>query len=212
MTARDEILGRVRAALRDVPDDDPTEIDWVHGLPTATDGVIDTFMATIEDYGARLTRVAPDGVPAAIAAALTGAAATSVVVPHDLDEGWLAALDEARVVRDHGELSAVDLDAIDAVVTASLVSSAETGTICLDHGVGQGRRAISLVPDVHVCVVTEESVVSDIPEAVARLQASAAAGRPITWISGGSATSDIELDRVEGVHGPRTLHVILVGA
>jgi len=98
---------------------------------------------------------------------------------------------------------------VDAVITGSCVSMAETGTICLDHRDDQGRRALTLVPDRHVCVVTADSVVSDVPEAVHRMKASILEGRPLTWISGGSATSDIELQRVEGVHGPRQLFVVL---
>ena len=210
MTARDEILARVRSALVDVPADDQVEVDWVYATPTAVTSVIDTFIENIVDYGASLTRVTREGLAGEIARALTSMGARSVVVPHDVDEDWLSGLADLEVHRDQGHLSARELDGIDAVVTGSVVSSAETGTICLDHGPGQGRRAISLVPDRHVCVVEADSVFSDIPEVVARLQASVEAGRPITWISGGSATSDIELDRVEGVHGPRTLHVVLV--
>ena len=107
-------------------------------------------------------------------------------------------------------LSSDCLDRFDAVVTSAVVGIAVTGTIVLDHTEGQGRRALTLVPDVHVCVVTADQVVGDVPEAVARLSASVKAGRPLTWISGGSATVDIELQRVEGVHGPRTLRVVLV--
>ncbi|HEY5247210.1 MAG TPA: LUD domain-containing protein, partial [Dermatophilaceae bacterium] len=102
------------------------------------------------------------------------------------------------------------LDRISAVLTSAAVGIAETGTIVLDHTEGQGRRALTLVPDLHVCVITADQVVGDVPEAVARLSASVKGGRPLTWISGGSATVDIELQRVEGVHGPRTLRVVLV--
>ena len=104
-----------------------------------------------------------------------------------------------------------ELDGIDAVVTTATVAIANTGTIILDHGAGQGRRALSLVPDVHVCVVEAGQIVDDVPNAVARLVNSGLHTRPLTWISGPSATSDIELDRVEGVHGPRVLHVVVVG-
>ena len=134
-----------------------------------------------------------------------------VVVPTGLDDAWLAALPEGvDVVRDSREhpLAATDLDAVAAVVTAARVAISETGTIVLDGEPDQGRRAISLVPDVHLCVVRADQAVQTVPEAVRLLGEHPE--RPLTWISGPSATSDIELDRVEGVHGPRTLHVLLV--
>src|SRR5665647_2856745 len=143
----------------------------------------------------------------AIAESLAGA--RNVIVPGGFPHSWLPVGLDA--VRDEPALSAHELDAVDAVVTGAAAGIAVTGTIILDHTAGQGRRALTLVPDLHVCVVTEDQVVGDVPEAIAALGASVDGGRPLTWISGPSATSDIELTRVEGVHGPRTLRVILVG-
>jgi L-lactate dehydrogenase complex protein LldG len=148
-------------------------------------------------------------VAAAVGATLTRVGATRVGVPAGLPEDWAALDGSVTLVPDTVEepLSVADLDALDAVVTGSTVGIAETGTIVLESGALCGRRALTLVPDVHVCVVRTQDVVDDVPAAVARLTPR----RPLTWISGPSATSDIELDRVEGVHGPRTLHVIVVG-
>ena len=154
-------------------------------------------MERVADYRAVVEQCAPDELAGLVAAAVSG---HSVVVPEGLG------FEVAGAVIDTG-LSSAELDAIDAVVTEARVGIAETGTIVLDHGAGQGRRAITLVPDRHICVVRQDQVVADVPEAVALLDPR----RPQTWISGPSATSDIELDRVEGVHGPRNLHVIVVG-
>src|SRR5215212_10889133 len=120
-------------------------------------------------------------------------------------------LDGAELVRDDPPLPVAELDRLDAVLTGCALGIAETGTIALDGGAASGRRALTLVPDVHLCVVEAEQVVAAVPDAVARLAEAAAAGRPVTLVSGPSATSDIELDRVEGVHGPRTLEVFVVG-
>lgn len=210
MGAREEILGRVRTAIADVEDREVTEtqIDWTYGQPVSTGdmGLIDRFDERVADYRAVVEQVARGAVAASVRAALAGV--TGGVIGDDTVRelvgadgiDWLA--DEA--------LSPDDLDAAGAVVTTAAVGIANTGTIVLDHGAGQGRRAVSLVPDMHVCLVTADQIVSDVPEAVARLVESGANTRPQTWISGPSATSDIELDRVEGVHGPRTLHVIIV--
>ncbi len=214
MSAREEILARIRAATTDIVDDDPVTdvpVEWAYDQPTPVADVLDTFEENILDYRARIVRTPASGTADAIVAALGEVGATSVVVPVGVDAAWVAAVEAAglSVVRDDPPLSHDALNRVDAVLTGSCVSMAETGTICLDHRDDQGRRALTLVPDRHVCVVTAASVVSDVPEAVHRMKASVLEGRPLTWISGGSATSDIELQRVEGVHGPRQLFVVL---
>jgi L-lactate dehydrogenase complex protein LldG len=214
MGAREDVLGRIRSALRDVPREETSE-----GFPVPRDyrrhrehpeGDVERFSERVADYKATVEQVPTGGVAAAVDAVLRRVGATRVGVPAGLPEEWAVAGDgSVTLVPDTVEepLSVADLDALDAVVTGSTVGIAETGTIVLESGALCGRRALTLVPDVHVCVVRTEDVVDDVPAAVARLTP----GRPLTWISGPSATSDIELDRVEGVHGPRTLHVIVVG-
>jgi L-lactate dehydrogenase complex protein LldG len=193
MSAREEILQRVRAALVDAPAVPVVPRDYASGGPEGP--VLDLFVERVADYQAVVVRCAADEVGDRIAMALDGVRA---VVPDDLP--W----DVAGAVADAG-LTALQLDDIEAVVTTAAVGIAETGTVVLDHGAGQGRRALSLVPDLHVLVVRADQVVPGVPEAMSRLDPA----RPQTWISGPSATSDIELDRVEGVHGPRRLVVVL---
>jgi L-lactate dehydrogenase complex protein LldG len=191
MSAREEILARVRAATATAP---PAE----YAVPThtATPGSVDLFVERVADYRAVVERCDAAELATRVAAAVEGC---TVVVPEGLD------VEVKDAVVDAG-LGSNELDAIDAVVTEATVGIAETGTIVLSHGTGQGRRAITLVPDRHVCIVREDQVLADVQHAVALLDPST----PLTWISGPSATSDIELDRVEGVHGPRQLHVIVV--
>jgi L-lactate dehydrogenase complex protein LldG len=196
MSARDDILGRVRAALADAPAAPVASVP--RRTPDPSVDLVDRFCERVADYRAEVERCSPPELASALRRALPAGA--RVVVPPDLD------LDVPGAVTDTG-LSAADLDTLEAVVTRARLGIAETGTIVLDHGRGQGRRAITLVPDHHVCLVEADQVVADVPDAMALLDAS----RPLTWISGPSATSDIELDRVEGVHGPRRLHVIVVG-
>ncbi len=196
MSAREEILGRVRSALEGV--ERLTDVPVAPRVTTAADRVVELFVERVEDYRAVVTRCAPADLAATVRAALP--AGGTVVVPPGLG------VEVPGAIEDTG-LTAAELDRIDAVVTEARVGIAETGTIVLDHGPGQGRRALSLVPDQHVCIVRVDQVVTDVPDAVALLDPL----RPLTWISGPSATSDIELDRVEGVHGPRHLHVVVVG-
>jgi L-lactate dehydrogenase complex protein LldG len=205
MTARDDILGRVRSALRlsggGIPER-PSALPDLHPDATAVEDVVTLFVERVEDYRAVVVRCGPRDVAERVRDGLANAA--SVVVPDGFPEEWWPG-GFVRVA-DDPPLGSHDLDGIDAVVTTAALGIAVTGTIVLDHGPGQGRRALSLVPDRHVCIVTADQVVTDVPEAVRRLDPV----RPLTWISGPSATSDIELDRVEGVHGPRNLHVLVL--
>ena len=212
MSAREDILARTRAALDDVSASEAdVVVPWEYGRPVDVGEVIDTFVERVEDYRATVVRCAASELPGAIAAGLAETGAGSAVVPAGLDPAWLSAADGVRfVTEDAAPLGNDELNRVDGVVTAAAVGIAETGTIVLDHGPDQGRRALTLVPDRHVCVVLAGQVVSGVPEGVARLRPSIEARRPLTWVSGPSATSDIELSRVEGVHGPRQLYVIVV--
>jgi L-lactate dehydrogenase complex protein LldG len=193
VNARDEVLRRVRTALDGVSP--AVDVPPAPRSPERGD-LVALFVERVEDYRAVVTRTGSADLAGTVARALDGA---TVVVPEGLD------LDLPGAVVDDG-LTAAELDRVDAVVTRAAVGIADTGTIVLDHGAGQGRRIITLVPDRHVCIVDVAQVVADVPDAIALLDPA----RPTTWVSGPSATSDIELDRVEGVHGPRTLHVVLV--
>lgn len=199
-TARDEMLGRVRRALGEAPaaPEVPRAYRTRGELPTPA--LLDLLEDRLVDYKASVRRAAPDEVETTLTAALADRGAARVVVPPGLPWTLPGAL------ADDG-LSPAELDRLDGVVTACAVAVAETGTIVLDASSDQGRRVITLVPDYHLCVVRADQVVQTVPEALVRLDPT----RPLTWISGPSATSDIELHRVEGVHGPRTLEVVLVG-
>ena len=215
MNAREEILGGVRAALADVTEPDPAldvPIAWEYAKPTPMPDVLARFVEMCEDYKATVVRCDTGSVAGRIADLLGSAGVHSVVLPSGMEQTWRQAIESAGIAvhDDDPPLSRAELNVIDGVVTAAAVGIAETGTIVLDHAADQGRRALSLVPDLHVCVISSDQVVSDVPEAVVRLQASIDERLPLTWISGPSATSDIELSRVEGVHGPRILHVLLV--
>jgi len=194
VSAKAEILARVRDALGPAPavPDIPREYRLAGTL--SRDGVVEEFCERVAEYRATVHRVTD--VPAAVREILAGAERIGVPA---------ALADLGTVVDDN--LSVAELDSLDAIVTGSALAIAETGTIVLDSGPVSGRRALTLVPDHHVCIVRAEDIVPSVPDAVAALDPS----RPITLVSGPSATSDIELDRVEGVHGPRTLDVIVTG-
>ncbi len=204
--ARTEVLARIRSALGADPVVEPV----ARGYRTAGEHApgAEPLLALLEDrlvdYKAGVHRCTAAELAATVAGVLDRLAPQGrLVVPPDLPAAWTEGRD---VLRDAATVTTDDLDAVAGVVTACAVAIAETGTIVLDAGEGQGRRALTLVPDLHVCVVRADQVVQTVPEALRRLEAV----RPQTWISGPSATSDIELNRVEGVHGPRTLEVVLV--
>jgi L-lactate dehydrogenase complex protein LldG len=215
--SRELVLERIRHALRDVVEDDPATdvpIAWEYGRPTAVTDPVGLFIERVEDYRAVVLRTPrAEEIPALVARCLEEAEATSVAVPPGLDATWLteAARRGIELRRDEPPLGKQELDGTSAVVTAACRGMAETGTIALDHGPDQGRRILSLLPDTHVCVIRTDQIATDVPEAMTSLKTSLRAGLPLTLISGPSATSDIELSRVEGVHGPRNLYVIVVG-
>jgi L-lactate dehydrogenase complex protein LldG len=208
--ARADVLARVRAALgtgAGVPEVPRAYRGPGRAGPAGAPDVVDRFCARVEQYQATVRRVEAARLEEAVAAACRERGVRRLVVP----VGGPAGVDGVELVVDDPPLSAADLDAVDGVLTGCALGIAETGTIVLDGGERSGRRALTLVPDYHLCVVEAASIVAGVPDAVAALAEAAAAGRPITLVSGPSATSDIELDRVEGVHGPRTLDVLVVG-
>jgi L-lactate dehydrogenase complex protein LldG len=223
--AREEILARIRAATgRQSAQADvdaayaalPRGYLRAHHDPAATD-IVALFAERAADYRAVVEPVAVDTLANAIARAVAalppadqsgaGTGHPGIIVPDGLPAEWIAGLPVGAIVRDDPPLAARELDAISGVVTGCAVAIAETGTIILDHGPGQGRRALTLVPDFHLVVVRADQIAADIADALARLDPA----RPHTLISGPSATSDIELIRVEGVHGPRNLHILIAG-
>ena len=207
MSTREHILDSIRAALKDSPEAPVIPRDYRRSVPLTAGELIRILVDRLEDYKAGVTVVDTSEVPATLERLLAGA--SSYVVPAGLDPAWLSW--ETRPARRradggaNGPLSVADLDTTDAVVTASAVTVAESGTIILDGSPDQGRRAISLIPDHHICIVNAADIVAILPEALVRIDGT----RPLTMISGPSATSDIELERVEGVHGPRRLDVIV---
>ncbi|MEU6866293.1 LUD domain-containing protein [Streptomyces sp. NPDC046876] len=213
MSSKDVILARIRRALAtpgagaDANPAVPRDYLRVHGERTPAEAA-DLLAANLTEYRAKVHRTDEEGLPLLLMRLLAQRGSDTVLVPPALPPHWLAAADATRI-HDRAVSTPYELDAVDSVVTGCALAIAETGTIVLDGGPDQGRRRITLIPDHHICVVrVPAQVVDSVPQALERLDPS----RPLTWISGPSATSDIELDRVEGVHGPRTLEVVLLGA
>jgi L-lactate dehydrogenase complex protein LldG len=212
-SAREEILSRIRLAHAAAP---PPALDYADvardyrtSVQLDHDHIRELLVDRLVDYRALVRHTTQDALAAAVGAALAERGARTAVVPPGLDPAWLAATDlEVRVDGgpDQPVLSVAELDSVDAVITGCAVAIAETGTLMLDAAPNQGRRVITLIPDYHLCIVLPENLCADVPQGLARLDGT----RPVTMISGPSATSDIELNRVEGVHGPRTLEVVIV--
>ena len=214
-SSRDTVLATIRAAIAGDAAPPPIPRDYLRSgdHPPGSAHVVDLLTDRLVDYKAIVDRVTPGGLPRAVEGALAGLA--GVVVAPGLNPavvaacaGDLSAGPARNVMTDSAPtpLTPQELDSIDAVVTTARVAIALTGTIVLDGGPGQGRRAITLVPDRHVIILTADQIVETVAEAISLLTPTAA----LTMIAGPSATSDIELERVEGVHGPRTLHVIIL--
>jgi len=212
VTAREEVLARIASAHRAAPPPDLAYEEVARGYRTTSnlepEALVELLVDRLVDYKAQVRRCVESDLAATIAAAVAERGLTVLVVPDGLESDLLDAV-PVQLRRDHSpdELSVADLDAADGVLTTCAVAVAETGTLILDGSAGMGRRVVTLIPDYHLCVVRADQICADVPQALAQLEPT----RPLTMISGPSATSDIELSRVEGVHGPRTLEVIIVG-
>lgn len=210
MSAREEVLARVRRAHAVAPPEELAYAEVARDYRTTSylspEALVERLVDRLLDYKASVRHCTAGEVGRAVTAALAERGVRSVVVPAGLEPDWLAGV-KSEVLVDDGRLTVAELDAVDGVLTGCAVAVAETGTLVLDGGAGQGRRVVTLIPDYHLCVVRADQVVADVPQLVAAVELT----RPVTMISGPSATSDIELNRVEGVHGPRTLEVIIVG-
>jgi L-lactate dehydrogenase complex protein LldG len=209
--SRDAILGRIRAALRTPSTADDEKLD--SAIPMVPESlseqeVIARFIERVRDYKAIVYEVTSSAISDQIQKICSERRITSVVVPAGIPDEWLG--DDLTILRDSPPLTPRELDQVNSVLTTCALGIAETGTIVLDGDAGQGRRALSLVPDTHVCVICTDQIVADVPQAFALLGKNPS--RPMTFISGPSATSDIELNRVEGVHGPRSLNVLVVSS
>jgi L-lactate dehydrogenase complex protein LldG len=210
--AKQEMLERIRNAIRDVPVTERSEdvqVNRSYRSSTGTENLLELTAERIAEYRARVEIVTVDKLALSIQASLDRRGIKRLIVPHGSPEDWkpnsIELLEESTRLLEHFELEQAD-----GVLTGCTLAIAETGTLVLDHAQGQGRRALTLIPDFHLCILLESQIVDNLPAAMKLLESSVRAGRPLTFISGPSATSDIELSRVEGVHGPRTLEVLIV--
>lgn len=212
-TTREVMLQRIREALRDVPSNEqPQDVvvpgNYRHSDTAPREEVVERFVERVAEYKVTVQRVDEGSLPEAIATTCAARGVHRLVIPADLPESWLPP--NIELLPDSNTLTYEQLDTSDGVLTGCALGIAQTGTIVLDDGPHQGRRAITLLPDYHLCIIFENQIVDLVPQAIERLHNAVLQKRPITFISGPSATSDIELNRVEGVHGPRTLDVLVV--
>ena len=210
--AKQVMLERIRNAIRDVPATEQIKdvpVNRLYRSSTGHTNLLEMTAERIAEYRARVEIVTADKLTSSIQASLERLGIKRLIVPHGLPEDWRPSgfelIEESTSLLEHAELERAD-----GVLTGCTLAIAETGTLVLDHARGQGRRALTLIPDVHLCVLLESQIVDNLPAAMKVLEQSIRAGRPLTFISGPSATSDIELSRVEGVHGPRTLEVMII--
>ena len=210
MSARDDVLARIRDAHAIAPPSDLAYEDIARDYRSTSEldhaAMVELLVDRLVDYRALVRQCAAEDLAGTVATALSERGIRSVVVPSGLDHAWLQDVDAELRMDGDLPLPVAELDTSDGVITGCALAIAQTGTLCLDGSVGQGRRLLSLIPDYHLCVVASQDIVADVPQAIAHLDGT----RPLTLSSGPSATSDIELTRVEGVHGPRTLEVIIV--
>jgi L-lactate dehydrogenase complex protein LldG len=213
VSAREEVLARIAQAHRAAPAPNlPYERirrEYRTTSDSSAEALTELLIDRLVDYRALVRQCTADDLAGTIANALADRGAHTVVVPSGLDSSWTTDLSGSLLtdgLLTHYQRTVSELDGVDGVITGCAVAIAETGTLILDGSPGQGRRVLTLIPDYHLCVVFPDQIVADVPQALARLEAT----QPLTMISGPSATSDIELNRVEGVHGPRTLEVIIV--
>jgi L-lactate dehydrogenase complex protein LldG len=206
-TARDVVMRRIRDALGSAP---PAPGDVPREYRRAGEPVdfepVERFCEVVADYDATVHRVSAAGLHDALAKTCRERGAVRLAVPADAP--WEVA--GVELVPDDPQLGARDLDALDGVLTGCAAAIAQTGTIVLDGAGRSGRRALTLVPDLHLCVVHADQIVPAVPDAIAAVAPAVREGWPVTFVSGPSATADIELSRVQGVHGPRTLDVFVV--
>ena len=211
MSAREAMLANIRFALKDEAPPAPAAPAYRHAGDMSPEARRDRFLERLDDYNVHITRLTSEAeIPAAVVARLAANGAARYLAPADLPVAWRPDGVEALDDGDAAPLPHATLNAIPSVLTGCALAIAETGTVVLDGGPRQGRRALTLLPDHHICVVFETQLVEIVPQALQALQAAVQAGQPLTFFSGPSATADIEFERVVGVHGPRRLDVLFI--